>query len=71
MCFSSPSVQPAPPMPSQSDAEVQAAMEKERALARLRRGRRSTILTSGLGVGADTGGSATTAPRKTILSGER
>jgi len=36
--------------PSESDAEVQAAKEKERTLARLRKGRSSTILTSGMGV---------------------
>jgi carbohydrate-binding DOMON domain-containing protein len=43
--------------PSKSDAEVQAAMEKERTLARLRKGRSSTILTSGLGL--DDGGKKT------------
>ena len=43
-------VAPAPAVPKTSDAEVQAAMEKERELARLRKGRSSTILTSGLGL---------------------
>jgi len=43
-------VAPAPAPPQKSDADVQAAMEKERALARLRKGRSSTILTSGLGL---------------------
>jgi hypothetical protein len=46
--------------PSKSDSEVQAAMEKERTLARLRKGRSSTILTSGLGL--DDGGG-----KKTLL----
>lgn len=41
--------------PTQSDAEVQEALEKERELARRRRGRRSTILTSPQGV-QDSGG---------------
>lgn len=52
-CFgggSAPAVQPAPDPPAKNDAAVQASMEKERALARLRRGRSSTILTSGLGL---------------------
>jgi hypothetical protein len=38
-------------VPDESDAEVQAAKEKERKLARLRKGRSSTILTSGQGLG--------------------
>jgi hypothetical protein len=36
--------------PSNKDKEVQAAKEKERELARMRRGRSSTILTSGAGL---------------------
>ena len=51
-------VAPAPAVPKTSDTEVQAAMEKERELARLRKGRRSTILTSGL-VGLENTGKAT------------
>jgi len=43
-------VQPTAQAPGRSDEEVQAAMEKERALARMRKGRSSTILTSGLGL---------------------
>lgn len=43
-------VAPAMETPKKSDVEVQAAMEKERALARMRKGRSSTILTSGLGL---------------------
>lgn len=52
MCFGggSPAVAPIAAAPKESDADVQAAMEKERQLARLRKGRSSTILTSGLGV---------------------
>lgn len=52
MCFGGGSVAPAvvTPAPKVSDADVQASMEKERALARLRKGRSSTILTSGLGL---------------------
>lgn len=57
-CFggSSPAVQPAPKMPSSSDAEVEAARERERKLARLRKGRRSTILTP---LSDESGGSKT------------
>ena len=50
------SVQPMSSAPSKSDAEVQAAMEKERTLARLRKGRSSTILTSGTGLAEGGGG---------------
>jgi len=51
MCFGGGgNVAPATPAPKVSDADVQASMEKERALARLRKGRSSTILTSGLGL---------------------
>lgn len=54
MCFgSSPSVSPQPAAPSVTDPAVEEAAAKERALARLRKGRRSTILTSFLG--EDTG----------------
>jgi len=55
-------VAPATETPKASNAEVQAAMEKERALARLRKGRSSTILTSGLGL-EDPG------TKKTLLGG--
>lgn len=51
---------PAMETPKKSNAEVQAAMEKERALARLRKGRSSTILTSGLGLDDSSG-------KKTLL----
>jgi len=63
MCFGSPSIpilQPQPKPPKESDPEVQAAMEKEKELARLRRGRASTILTSFTGLD-DTG------KKKTLL----
>jgi len=59
-CFGGGTSYTAPAMepPKKSDAEVQAAMEKERSLARLRKGRRSTILTSGLDLD-DTSGKKT------------
>lgn len=41
---------PAAEAPKASDTEVQAAMEKERALARKRKGRTSTLLTGGAGL---------------------
>lgn len=40
-----PRVEPAKPMPTISDKEVQEAMAKEKALALKRKGRQSTILT--------------------------
>lgn len=43
-------VAPAAEPPKASNVEVQAAMEKERALARKRKGRSSTILTGGTGL---------------------
>lgn len=43
---SSPDITPVVAAPTKSDAEVQAAIEKERELARRRKGRASTILTS-------------------------
>uniref|UniRef100_A0A6M3KXL7 Uncharacterized protein n=1 Tax=viral metagenome TaxID=1070528 RepID=A0A6M3KXL7_9ZZZZ len=36
--------------PAKSDPEIQAALQRERELQRRRRGRSSTILTSGLGL---------------------
>lgn len=56
--YIAPAVEP----PKASDAEVQAAMEKERALARKRKGRSSTILTGGTGL-------TDTAPQGAILLG--
>jgi len=47
---SPPPVQPAPVLPSKSDAEVQASRARERDRLRKMRGRRSTILTGGQGV---------------------
>lgn len=41
-------------VPEESDEEVQAALERERELARKRKGRRSTILTSPTGLGDET-----------------
>ena len=55
-------VAPAAATPKASNAEVQAAMEKERELARMRKGRSSTILTSGFGL-EDPG------TKKTLLGG--
>lgn len=54
-CFggSSPAVQSAPKMPSASSAEVKASRERERELARRRKGRQSTILTD---LSAESGG---------------
>ena len=51
-CFGggSPAVAATTTTPDSSDAEVQAAKEKEKTLARLRKGRASTILTSGMGL---------------------
>ncbi len=49
-----PSLPPPPPVPKRSDEATEQAMEearrKQRLAARLRRGRASTILTSGQGV---------------------
>jgi hypothetical protein len=42
---SKPDLQPLPPAPKASDADVEAAAQKERELARLRKSRKSTILT--------------------------
>ena len=63
MCFGSPSIpalQPQQKAPKESDPDVQAAMEKEKELARLRRGRASTILTSFTGLDS-------TGQKKTLL----
>ena len=56
VCFGGGAVSPPPPPDVLGDddpsvkAEKEAAAKKERELARKRKGRRSTILTSGLGV---------------------
>ena len=58
-----PSVAPAPEVPEgPTEAEKQAALEREKKQQRMARGRRSTILTGGLGL-------TTEAPvaRKTLL----
>lgn len=55
-------VAPAMATPKASNTEVQAAMEKERELARLRKGRSSTILTSGMGLDSSS-------DKKTLLGG--
>jgi len=49
-------VAPAPEPPKASNVEVQQAMEKERALARKRKGRSSTVLTGGTGLADDSNG---------------
>ncbi|MFH2076211.1 MAG: hypothetical protein ABIJ57_12840 [Pseudomonadota bacterium] len=52
MCFGGGPSYSAPPIqvaPKLSDKEVEAAMARERELARRRKGRRSTILTSLIG----------------------
>jgi hypothetical protein len=46
-----PPVLTQPPKETATDPEVQRAIERERELARRRRGRRTTILTSAEGVG--------------------
>ena len=52
--FSSPDipapVAPPPPPSGPTEEEAEAALQKEKRIQRGRRGRRSTILTSGLGV---------------------
>ena len=58
---STPALQPQPKIPDASDPAVQAAMEKEKQLAMLRKGRQSTILTSFAGL--DNSGSG----KKTLL----
>ncbi len=45
-----PNFIPAPPTPTRQDPEISAAREKQRKAELSRRGRRSTILTSGRGV---------------------
>lgn len=50
-----PETSPLPKSPSATDPAVQAAMEKERELARTKKGRSGTILTSALGL-PDTSG---------------
>lgn len=55
MCFGGSGRQPVliTEPPKVSDPEVEAALEKERELARRRKGRRSTILTGGQGLVPD------------------
>ena len=55
MCFSSPSmpaVQPAPPVATQQDAAVQAALDAERKRRAMAAGKASTIMTGPQGVTA-------------------
>ena len=47
---SPPPVYYAPPMPTENDAEIKAAKDKEAEILRKQRGRAATLLTSGLGV---------------------
>jgi len=61
MCGGGGSPAPLAPPPAVEDPEVQAAIRKERELARRRAGRQSTILTSAAGV-LDSG-------KKTLLGG--
>ena len=55
---STPEHAPLPPAPKTTDADVEEAAQKERELARLRKGRKSTILTD---MATDSSG------RKTLL----
>lgn len=66
MCFksktiSAPALQEAPPPPSENDKAIQDALEKERLEAQKRKGRASTILTSGQGL------TETATTQKTLL----
>ena len=47
---SPPPVYYAPPTPTENDAEIKAAKDKEAEILRKQRGRAATLLTSGLGV---------------------
>ncbi len=61
MCFGGSRRQPTQitEPPKVSDPEVEVSLEKERELARRRKGRRSTILTSGQGLADGQGGGGT------------
>jgi len=55
MCFksntvSAPAIQQAPAPPKETDKEIDDVVNKERELARRRKGKKSTILTSGMGL---------------------
>lgn len=48
-----PPLQPLPPLPTRADPEIEAARKRQQTAAKLRKGRRATILTSGRGLEED------------------